>query len=286
MVLHTLHLAIPQNSSNTNKQPDLCQTFPSLRYLIIESDFRTMISLVEAVQSTTLDTLSLTIVHGDDREMVLGELIALISLKRGWESSLKTIIIINRSGLNLVVDEYSGPGHPYFLSVEDLLVFSRLQHITLDRLVILLNDTLCEKLAAGWPCLVEFCFNRTSARGLVPVGLSSLVAFARHCPQLSRLQLGVPWDMTAIPVLDDATLTILSSRPTRSTCMLISVGHLSVITNPKAVARFLATMFPRREIKIVLVATPNCFWYFGDGWFKVVFWLSKTQPGSLELGTI
>lgn len=286
-MLHTLDLTILQSSSTSNQRFDRHQLFPSLRHLTISSGIRFMMSLIKAVQSTALDSLSLTIVHADSNHIVLGALTTLLSSKRGWESSLRTIII-NRSGLNLLVDEYSGPGHPYFLSVEDLLVFSHLQHVTLDRLVISLNNALCQKLATGWPHLVEFYFNPTSARdlALATVDLSSLVMFTRHCPKLSRLQLGIPWDMTTLPVLDDETLAILSSRPTRSACMRISVDGFSSLADPKAVAQFLATVFPGREIKVVLAA-PVCLKYVtkpANGWYEVVGWLRRTQPSSLEIG--
>lgn len=286
-VLHTLDLAVQQSPSTANWHLDRHQLFPSLRYLTISSDLRFMMSLVKAVQSSALDGLSLTIVHADNHQIVMGALTALISSKSGWASSL-TSITINRSGINLLVDEYSGPGHPYFLSVQDLLVFSNLQHVTLDRLVISLNNALCDKLAAGWPHLVGFYFNPTSARDLAPatVDLNSLVAFTKHCPNLSRLQLGIPWNMTELPVLDDETLAILSSRRTRSACMRISVDGFSSLADPKAVARFLAAVFPGREIKIVLAA-PVCLKYVtkpANGWYEVVGWLKRTQPSSLEIG--
>lgn len=286
-VLHTLDLTIPHSPSNVIRRLDHYQLFPSLRHLTISSDIRFMMSLIKAIQSIALDSLSLTIVHADRNQISMGALTALISSKRGWESSLRTIII-NRSGINLLVDEYTGPGHPYFLPVEDLLVFSHLQHLALDRLVISLDNALCKKLAIGWPHLVEFYFNPTSARdvGPVTVDLSSLVTFTRHCPNLSRLQLGIPWDMTELTVLDDETLATLSSRPIRSACMRISVDGFSSLADPKAVAQFLATVFPRREIKIVLAA-PVCLKYGtkpANGWHEVVGWLKRTQLSSLEIG--
>ncbi|OJA20340.1 hypothetical protein AZE42_10289 [Rhizopogon vesiculosus] len=286
-VLHTLGLTISRNSSTVIQRLDRLQLFPSLRHLAISSDFRFMMSLINAVQSSALDSLSLTIVHSDNSQIIMGALTTLISSKRGWESSMRTLTI-NRSGMNLLVDEYSGHGHPYFLPVEDLLDLSHLQHLTLDRLVISLNNALCTKLAIGWPHLVEFYFNPTSARGLAPttVDLNSLVAFTKYCPKLSRLQLGIPWNMTELPVLDDETLNILSSRPTRYACMRISVDGFSSLANPKAVAQFLATVFPRREIKIVLAA-PVCLKYTkkpSNGWYEVVGWLRRTQASSLEIG--
>ncbi|KAG1740498.1 uncharacterized protein EDB91DRAFT_352723 [Suillus paluster] len=306
-VLHTLDFVVDRDSSAGNQPERLARhrLFPSLRCLTIASDICFMTSLIEVIHSSTLDSISLTFPYTSDKHTV-PTLMALILSKSGWESSLRTITI-KKTGVCLGLDGPHSPSHPYFLSIEDLLVFSHLQHVILDDLVIPLNNTLYKKLATSWPDLVEFYSRPTAAprshvavvsgHGIVvtplqvrpviaTVDLGSLVTFARHCPKLSRLQLGILLDTTEIPVLDDETLTILSSRPTRSTCMRISVHADSSPTNPKAVAKFLATIFPGREIKIVLVAS-FCHPYRctrSNRWYEVVEHLRKSQPSSLELG--
>jgi hypothetical protein len=182
-----------------------------------------------------------------------------------------------------------------------------LQHIILYDLAASLDNVICENLATGWPDLVEFSFTHAVIpRGMIfcpdgrillsrdpppvvtaTVDLSSLVAFARHCPNLSHLQLGVPLDMAELPVLDDETRTILSSRTTRSTCMRLSVDpEVPSPSNPKAVAIFLAEVFPGREIKIVLAESfcrqDRC--KSPNEWYEVVEWLRGSQPSSLEFG--
>ncbi|KAG1732128.1 hypothetical protein EDB19DRAFT_1297661 [Suillus lakei] len=180
---------------------DRHRLFSSLRRLTISSGFCFMMSLIEAIHSSALESLSLTIVstYESDKPIVRA-LTAQISSKRGWGSSLRSITI-DRSGL----DGPPGSNHSYFLSIEDLLVFSHLQHVMLDGLTISLNNALCKELAIGWPDLVEFYFSapRDSVAGLfgapitlsppqpssvkTPVDLGSLVTFAKHCPNLSRL---------------------------------------------------------------------------------------------------
>ncbi|KAG0706575.1 hypothetical protein DFH29DRAFT_1020838 [Suillus ampliporus] len=288
-VLHTLDVNIGGSPSAENQPEHLGhrRLFSSLRCLTISSDFCFMMLLIEAIHSSVVDSISLDVPLTFD-EQIVRALTALISSMRGWASSLRTITI-GRPGIILPVDdEVCGPSHPYFFSIEDLLVFSHLQHVILDNLVISLDASVCKKLATGWSNLVEFYFNPFSAEGLVTatVDLGSLATFARHCPDLSHLQLGVPWDTTELPVLDDETLTILSSRPTRSACMRISVDGSSFPANPKAVAKFLAAVFPGREIKIILFASfcRKSLLEPSNRWYEVVEWLRRSQPSSLEFG--
>ncbi|KAG1748295.1 uncharacterized protein EDB91DRAFT_1344853 [Suillus paluster] len=286
-LLHTLDLTM-ESPTGGDQPVHLDRLFSSLRCLTISSDFCFMMSLIEAVHSSALDSISLNTPITFD-EQIVRALTALISSKRGWGSSLRTITI-DRPGFILPVDDvFCGPDHPYFFSIEDLLVFSHLQHVTLDNLVISLDASVCKKLATGWPDLVEFNFNPFSIEELATTTIDpgTLVTFARHCPNLLRLELGIPWDTTELPVLDDETLTILSSRPTRSACMRIVVDADSSLANPKAVAKFLATVFPGREIKIVLAASfcrKSLHLLPPNEWCNVVEWLRKSQLSSLEFG--
>ncbi|KAG1740505.1 uncharacterized protein EDB91DRAFT_1222866 [Suillus paluster] len=288
-VLHTLDLMIMElysSAGSRHENLDRHRVFSSLRCLTISSDFCFMMSLIEAVDSSALNSISLFLPPTFDGEHIARAFTALIMSKRGWASSLRTITLHQRKlslPLSIDNDVFCGSSHPYFLAIEDLLVFSHLQHVILDDLVISLDASVCKKLATGWPDLVEFDFNPSSIKELATatINVGSLATFARHCPNLSRLQLGIPLDTTELPVLDDETLTILSSRPTRSTCMLIAVDADSYPANPKAVAKFLATVFPGREIKIVI--TPS--YKPSDGWNEVVEWLRRSQPSSLGFGS-
>ncbi|KAG1733296.1 hypothetical protein EDB19DRAFT_1731304 [Suillus lakei] len=127
--------------------------------------------------------------------------------------------------------------------MEDLLVFSHLQHIMLGGLTISLNNALCNKLAIGWSDLVEFYFSAPRDPMAVlfstpntlsppqppsvktPVDLGRLVTFAKHCPNLTRLHLSIPSDTTELP---RSMIHLLPCpRPTRSACMRISVDAVS-----------------------------------------------------------
>ncbi|KAG1732148.1 hypothetical protein EDB19DRAFT_1299506 [Suillus lakei] len=293
-VLHTLDLTMKCDASAGNQPEHLDQhrLFSSLRYLTISSDSYFMMSFIEAVHSSALECLSLTIEGTCPWELdkpIARALTALISSKKGWGSSLRAITI-DRPGAFQGVDGFPGPSHPYFLSFEDLLVFSHLQHVILADFMISLNASVCKKLASGWPDLVEFYLDPTSRAELVTVAntidVGSLATFARHCPNLLHLQLGIPLDTTELPALDEETLTVLSSRPKRSACMRISVDADSSPANPRTMADFLATVFPGREIKIVLAAS-FCRTYLhkpSNVWYEVVGWLRKLQPSSLEFG--
>ncbi|KAG1723478.1 uncharacterized protein EDB91DRAFT_164628 [Suillus paluster] len=172
--------------------------------------------------------------------------------------------------------------------MEGQLVFSRLQHIILDHVVISLDASVCKKLASGWPDLVEFYFSPSFVEELVTaaIDVSSLAIFARHCPNFLRLELCIPLDTIELPVLDDETLTTLSSRPTRSACLRIAVDANLFPANPKAVAKFLAKVFPGREIKIVLSASfcRKVLPKHSTRWNEVVEWLRRSQRSSLKFG--
>ncbi|KAG2121269.1 hypothetical protein DEU56DRAFT_927631 [Suillus clintonianus] len=291
-VLHTLDLTMEYNPSAGNQPEHLDghRLFSSLRCLTISSDFYFMMSLIEAVHSSALESLSLTI-EGTwpwEKDKPLARaLTALISSKRGWGQFLRTITI-DRPGAPVVVGGSCGPSRSYILSLEDLLVFSHLQHVTLADLVIPLNPSTLKTLAIGWPDLVEFYLDPVSARELVTatVDVGSLATFARHCPNLSHLRLGIPLDMVELPTLDEETLTILSSRPTRSACMRISVDAYSSPADSKAMAKFLATVYPGREVKIVLAASfcQRDLHKPSNVWYEVVGRLRRLQPSSLEFG--
>ncbi|KAG2109498.1 hypothetical protein DEU56DRAFT_258613 [Suillus clintonianus] len=307
-MLHTLDLVVEQgNPSTGNQHEDLDRPshrlFSSLRCLTISSEFYFMVSLIKAIHTSVLDSISLTIASSRGEKMAQ-TLTSLISSKRGWDSSLRTIIVDRINPCRFPIDGPLCPTHPYFLSIEDLLVFSHLQYIILYDFSMSLNNTLCKKLATGWPNLVEFyCIPALtsidvpgSLNIIIPalqpppiaatVDLISLVTFARHCPQLSHLHLGIPSDTAELPVLDDQTLAILSSRPARATCMRLSVDADPSPANPKEMATFLAEVFPGREIKIVLAESfcrqKRCGSF--NGWYEVVEWLRRSQPSSLELG--
>lgn len=308
-VLHTIDLNVESHRddlaaerANLHEHLDRRRLFPSLRCLTISSNFHFMMSLIKAVHASALHSISLTITP-TSCEQIVRPLIALISSKRGWESSLRTIII-GRPGRIYI------PGidnRTCTFSIEDLLVFSHLHHIILYDLAASLDNVICKNLATGWPDLVEFSFTHAIiSRGVsvspdgrivisrdplpsvtATVDLDSLVAFARHCPKLSHLQLGVPLDIAELPVLDDETRTILSSRNTRSTCMRLSVDPEGPFpSDPKAMATFLAEVFPGREIKIVLAESfcrqDRC--KLSKEWYEVVEWLRSSQPSSLEFG--
>ncbi|KAG2138371.1 hypothetical protein DEU56DRAFT_341821 [Suillus clintonianus] len=307
-MLHTLDLAIEQRNPSTGNQHEHLdrpshRLFSSLRCLTIASDFYLMVSLIKAIHTSVLDSISLTIALARGKKMAQ-TLTSLISSKRGWDSSLRTIIMDRKNPRRFPIDGPLCPTHPYFLSIEDLLVFSHLQYIILHDFAMSLDNTLCKKLATGWPNLVEFyCMPALisidvpgSLTIIIPalqpppvaatVDLGSLVTFARHCPQLSHLHLGIPSDTAELPVLDDETLAILSTRPTRSTCMRLSVDADPSPANPKEVATFLAEVFPGREIKIVLAESfcrqELCGSF--NGWYEVVEWLRRSQLSSLEFG--
>jgi hypothetical protein len=281
---------------------DRRRLFPSLRCLTISSNFHFMMSLIKAVHASALHSISLTI-NPTLCEQLVRPLIALISSKRGWESSLRTIII-GRPRCRIYIPD---DNHQCTFSIEDLLVFSHLHHIILYDLAAPLDNVICKNLATGWPDLVEFSFTHAiiprgitflpgghmmMSRDPLPpvtatVDLDSLVAFARHCPKLSHLQLGVPLDIAELPVLDNETHTILSSRNTCSTCMRLSVDPEGPSpSNPEAMATFLAEVFPGREIKIVLAESfcqqDRC--KSSKEWYEVVEWLRSSQPSSLEFG--
>lgn len=303
-VLHTLDLVVEcrryvlaAEHVDQHEHLDRHRLFPSLRCLTISSNFRFMMSLIKAVHASALHSISLTIAPTSYKQIVRS-LIALISSKRGWELSLRNITI-GRPGPRINIPD---DNRECTFSIEDLLVFSHLQHIILYDIAASLNNVLCKNLATGWPDLVEFSFTPRNitfcpdslllSRNPLPpvaatVDLGSLVAFARHCPKLSHLQLGVPLDIAELPVLDDETRTILSSRTTRSTCMRLSVYPEGPSpSDPKAVATFLAQVFPSREIKIVFAESfcrqDRC--KSSNEWYKVVEWLRSSQPSSLEFG--
>ncbi|KAG2138360.1 hypothetical protein DEU56DRAFT_945409 [Suillus clintonianus] len=309
-MLHTLDLVIKEHIPLTRDQHEHLdhpshRLFSSLRCLTISSDFYLMVSLIKAIHTSVLDSISLTIAPSRGEKMAQ-TLISLITSKRGWDSSLRTIIMDRQAPRRFIDDGPRDlrPTHPYFLSIEDLLVFSHLQFMILHDFAMSLNNTLCKKLATGWPDLVEFyCIPALTSIDvpgsliiIIPalqpppvaatVDLGSLVTFARHCPQLSHLHLGIPSDTAELPVLDDETLAILSSRPTRSACMRLSVDADPSPANPKEVATFLAEVFPGREIKIVL-AESFCRQKLREsfnGWHEVVEWLRRSQPSILEFG--
>lgn len=309
-VLHTLDLNVESHRddlaaerANLHEHLDRRRLFPSLRCLTISSNFHFMMSLIKAVHASALHSISLTITP-TSCEQIVRPLIALISSKRGWESSLRTIII-GRPRCRIYIPGIDN--RTWTFSIEDLLVFSHLHHIILYDLAASLDNVICKNLATGWPDLVEFSFTHAIiSRGVsvspdgrivisrdplppvaATVDLDSLVAFARHCPKLSHLQLGVPLDIAELPVLDDETRTILSSRNTRSTCMRLSVDPEGPFpSDPQAMATFLAEVFPGREIKIVLAESfcrqDRC--KLSKEWYEVVEWLRSSQPSSLEFG--
>ncbi|KAG1752391.1 uncharacterized protein EDB91DRAFT_1077803 [Suillus paluster] len=80
-----------------------------------------------------------------------------------------------------------------------------------------------------------------------------LATFARPSPNLLRLQLGIPWDTAELPVLDDETLTILSSRPTCSACTQIVVNVDSPWDNPEVVAKFSPRCFLAEQSRSYLL---------------------------------
>ncbi|KAG1738041.1 hypothetical protein EDB19DRAFT_1909480 [Suillus lakei] len=214
---------------------DRRRLFSSLRRPTISSGFRFMMSFIEVIHSSALESLSLTIVstYESDRPIARA-LTAQISSKRGWGSSLRSVTI-DQSGCNAGLDGPPGSNLPYFLSIEDLLVFSHPQH----------------ELAIGWPDLVEFYFS--APRDPVAGFFGAPSTLSPPQPR-SPVDLG-SLDTTELPVLDD-TLTTLSSRPMRSTCVRISVDAISSpAANPNAAAEFLAAVFHRRDIKIILTAS-------------------------------
>ncbi|KAG1732143.1 hypothetical protein EDB19DRAFT_1299343 [Suillus lakei] len=129
--------------------------------------------------------------------------------------------------------------------MEDLLVFSHLQHRLLGGLTISLNNALCKELAIEWPDLVELYFSAPRDPMAVlfsapsslsppqppsvktPVDLGRLVTFAKHCPNLSRLHLSILSDTTELPALDDTLTTLSSSHTLRLHADIGGCGFIS-----------------------------------------------------------
>ncbi|KAF8134669.1 hypothetical protein K438DRAFT_1547219, partial [Mycena galopus ATCC 62051] len=102
-----------------------------------------------------------------------------------------------------------------------------------------IDDAVAWEMARAWPRLKIL---KLTAHGrhehLSSMTLLGLKAFATHCHELTALT--ITFDASKVPSFDDPPEMIIPPSPLR--VLSVEISH---ITDPSAVARFLAGLFPK-----------------------------------------
>ncbi|KAI5827555.1 hypothetical protein K523DRAFT_246550, partial [Schizophyllum commune Tattone D] len=126
--------------------------------------------------------------------------------------------------------------------IHHFLIYENLVHVRIIFQTIAFSDDDVARLAQAWPRLQSLTLlNEGSTH--IPVALSSMLAFARYCPDLIYLLLSVDATKTNIPDLSD----IFTRAHER-----LSVLHVeeSPISSPVKVASFLTRLFPNARPQV------------------------------------
>jgi hypothetical protein len=127
------------------------------------------------------------------------------------------------------------------LQLRPLFTFSNLTHVELSAPAgFALDDATVADMARGWPCIdtLRLFSSREHAHVQSTVTLGALLHFARHCPDLSWLDLF--FDATApVPELEAG-----NQRPRQQHLERLHVCRYPVAA-PLAVAGFLSSVFPK-----------------------------------------
>ncbi|KAK7059974.1 hypothetical protein R3P38DRAFT_3252205 [Favolaschia claudopus] len=109
-----------------------------------------------------------------------------------------------------------------------------------------LDDNVCSSMAEAWPYLITLKFyanpNNIDPDSTPSLNITSLSAFARHCPHLFALQLSLDAARLAESDLDAARF------PFGQTTLGFLKVMYSTIEDPQLVARFLRAIFPALRI--------------------------------------
>ncbi|KAJ7468717.1 hypothetical protein FB451DRAFT_1560408 [Mycena latifolia] len=150
--------------------------------------------------------------------------------------------------LDICIDAESVVGNaaPYEITLtvlRPLLAFTHLQRVALvSPPGFSMDDNDMAELSRAWPQLefLDLSMATASSRTSSTVTISALAHFARHCPRLSNLTLG----MNSTGLVESDAYPAPHEPRTRQTALKILCVLFSPIDSPALVARFLSGMFP------------------------------------------
>ncbi|KIJ68714.1 hypothetical protein HYDPIDRAFT_24967 [Hydnomerulius pinastri MD-312] len=220
--------------------------YRSLRTLYLYGSVPLLTSIVQSIQSPTLEQVDVELYHVSFLDQ-LDTLLTAMTANVTYKTSIRSLSVAHKRSRHFTQ-------HPT-LSVRNLLAFSDLRYIKLLNLVMRLDDDVLHDISRAFPRLDVLSLSIRSIPGYESTAtLRGLIPFGEHCPYISSLRLRFPVDVTIIPEVivplrylqGDGTGVTQSHK----TPLFLELGNGSALRNPEAVASFFLTVFRQRPLKV------------------------------------
>lgn len=133
-------------------------------------------------------------------------------------------------------------------SINDLLTFQHLRHLTLQNTGLVLDDHKLDKMARAWPILQHLSITNDIPPSTTVNGtLKSLNSFSQHCPYIETLELRL--NAREVPPLPNPMTSPRRAKGAKP--LLLRIDLRSDIRDSAGVASFLLGIYPGLSVRVV-----------------------------------